>query len=69
MHETTLAGAAETAVLTFGMSAYAAVILAGIALAIHESRRHRRGRAIGAVAVVAVLTVAGVVAAIVSSVA
>ncbi len=70
MHDTTLAAAAAgTAVLTLGLSAYAALIFAGIALAIYEVRRHRRGRAIAAAAVVTVLTLAGLVAAIVSSVA
>lgn len=55
--------------LTLGLSAYAALIFIGIALAIYYIRRHRNGPAITAAALVALLTVGGLVAAIVSSVA
>ena len=56
------------AVLTISLSAYAAVILISIALAVSESRRGRRGRAIAASSVVAAMTVLGVVLAILSSI-
>lgn len=69
MHDATLATAAGTAALTLGLSAYAALIFIGIALAIYYIRRHRNGPAITAAALVALLTVGGLVAAIVSSVA
>lgn len=67
MLETTLATAAGTAALTLGLAAYAALIFIGIAVAIYDIRRGRRGRAITAAVLVGVLTVAGLVAAIVSS--
>ncbi|MHA7664127.1 hypothetical protein [Mycolicibacterium sp. HS_4_1] len=69
MHHVTLASAASTAALTVGLAAYAALILAGLAVAIYDVRRHRRGRAIAAAVIVGVLTLGGVVIAIVSSVA
>ncbi|WP_205873213.1 hypothetical protein [Mycobacterium camsae] len=69
MHNVTLASAASTAALTVGLAAYAALILAGIAVALYDLRRHRRGRAIAAVVMVGVLTVVSLVIAIVSSVA
>lgn len=69
MHDVTLASAAETAALTVGLAAYAALILAAIAVAIYDVRRHRRGRAIAAAVLVGVLTLVGLVIAIVSSVA
>ncbi len=68
MHDVTLASAASTAALTVGLAAYAALILAGIALAIYYVRRHRRGRAIAAAVMVGVLTLLSLVIAIVSSV-
>lgn len=69
MQNLTLASAASTAALTAGLSAYSALILAGIAVAIFYARRHRRNRAIAATAMVGVLTLAGLVIAIISSVA
>lgn len=69
MHKLTLASAASTAALTAGLAAYAALILAGIAVAIYDVRRHRRGRAMAAAVIVGVLTLGGLVIAIVSSVA
>lgn len=69
MHHVTLASAAATAALTVGLAAYAALILAGLAVAIYDVRRHRQGRAIAAAVIVGVLTLGGVVIAIVSSVA
>lgn len=63
MHNVTLASAASTATLTVGLAAYAALILAGIAVVIYDVRRHRRGRAIAAA------VMGGLVIAIVSSVA
>lgn len=69
MHIVTLAGAASTAALTVGLAAYAALILSGIAVAIYEVRRHRRGRALVAAVMVGVLTLLSLVMAIVSSVA
>lgn len=66
---TLLATAASTATLTVGLAAYAALILAGVAVAIYDVRRHRRGRAIAASVVVGLLTLGGLVIAIVSSVA
>jgi len=65
----TLANAASTAALTVGLSAYAALIFAGIAVAIFDARRHRRGRATAAAVMVGLLTLGGLVAAIASSVA
>lgn len=59
----------DPAVLTLGLVAYAALIFVGIALSIYHVRRHQQGRAIAAATVVAALTVAGLVAAIMSSVA
>ena len=64
-----LASAASTAALTLGLAAYAGLILVGIAAAIYDVRRHRRGRAIAAAVMVGLLTLAGLVIAIVSSVA
>lgn len=69
MHDVTLASAASTAVLTVGLSVYAALIFVGIAVALYDARRHRRGRATAAAVIVGVLTVAGLVVAILSSVA
>lgn len=69
MHTVTLSSAASTAALTFGLSAYAALILAGIAVGIYYARRQRRGRAIAAAVMVGVLTLGGLVIAIMSSVA
>lgn len=63
----TLASAASTAALTVGLAAYSALLLAGIAVAIYDARRHRRGRAIAAAEMVGVLTLGGLVIAIVSS--
>ena len=67
MYNVILAGAASTAVLTAGLAAYAALIFAGIAVAIYDARRYRRRRAIVAAVMVGVLTLGGLVAAIVSS--
>ena len=69
MHTVTLADAATTAALTVGLSAYASLIFAGIAVAIYDLRRHRRRRAIAAAVMVGVLTLGGLVMAIISSVA
>ena len=69
MHNVTLANAASTAALTVGLATYAALIFAGIAVAIYDARRHRRGRATAAAVIVGVLTLAGLVVAIASSVA
>ncbi|KRD20641.1 hypothetical protein ASE48_02270 [Mycobacterium sp. Root265] len=69
MPNVTLASPASTAALTVGLMAYAALILAGIAVAIFYARRHHRQRAIAAAAMVGVLTLGGLVIAIVSSVA
>jgi hypothetical protein len=69
VHDVTLASAASTAVLTVGLSVYAALIFVGIAVALYDARRHRRGRATAAAVIVGVLTVAGLVVAILSSVA
>ncbi|CAN7449821.1 hypothetical protein [Mycolicibacterium frederiksbergense] len=69
MHTVTLSSAASTAALTLGLSAYAALILAGIAVGIYDARRHRRGRAIAAAVTVGALTMGGLVIAIMSSVA
>ncbi len=68
MRHVTLASAASTVALTVGLAAYAALILAGLALAIYDIRRHRRGRAIAAAVIVGVLTLGGLVIAIASSV-
>lgn len=69
MHNLTLASTASTAALTVGLAGYAALIFIGIAVAIYDARRHRRGRAIAAAVMVGVLTLGGLVIAIVSSVA
>lgn len=69
MHNVTVASAASTAALTVGLAAYAALIFAGIAVAIFDARRHRRGRATAAAVMVGVLTLAGLIVAIASSVA
>lgn len=69
MHNAILSSAASTATLTVGLMTYAALILAGIAMAIFDARRHRRRRAIAAAVMVGVLTLGGLVIAIVSSVA
>jgi hypothetical protein len=63
-----MANAASTAALTLGLAAYAALIFAGIAVAIFDARRQRRGRATAAAVMVGVLTLAGLVVAIASSV-
>lgn len=65
----TLASAASTAALTVGLSAYAALILASIAVTIYYVRRHHRSRATAAAVLVGMLTVGGLVLAIISSVA
>ncbi|CAN3129315.1 hypothetical protein ACNUDN_15425 [Mycobacterium sp. smrl_JER01] len=65
----TFASAGAAAALTVGLAGYAALILAGIAVAIYDVRRRRRGRAIAASVVVGVLTLIGLITAIVSSVA
>ncbi|BBZ75978.1 hypothetical protein MANY_13150 [Mycolicibacterium anyangense] len=67
-HVTLLASPASTAALTVGLATYAALIFAGIAVAIYDVRRHRRGRAIAGAVLVGVLTVIGLVIAILSSV-
>lgn len=64
-----MASAASTAALTAGLMAYAALILAGIAVAIFDARRHRRRRAIASAVMVGMLTLGGLVIAILSSVA
>lgn len=69
MHDVTLADAASTAALTVGLSVYAALIFVGIAVALYDARRHRRGRATAAAVIVGVLTLAGLIVAIASSVA
>jgi hypothetical protein len=69
VHNLNLASTASTAALTVGLATYAALIFVGIAVAIYDARRHRRGRAIAAAVMVGVLTLAGLVIAIVSSVA
>jgi hypothetical protein len=69
VHNVTLASAASTAALTAGLMAYAALILAGLAVAIFDARRHRRRRAIAAAVMVGMLTLGGLVIAILSSVA
>ena len=69
MHNEILASAASTAALTAGLAAYAALIFAGIAVAIYDVRRHRRRRAIAAAVLVGVLTLVGLGIAIISSVA
>ena len=69
MHNVTLADAASTAAMTVGLATYAALIFAGIAVAIFDARRHRRGRATAAAVMVGVLTLAGLIVAIASSVA
>jgi hypothetical protein len=69
VHTVILASAASTAALTVGLATYAALIFAGIAVAIYDVRRHRRGRAIAATVMVGLLTLLGLVIAIVSSVA
>ncbi len=53
--------------MTLALAFYSALILAGVAMVIYESRRGRRGRAIAAGAVVGALTVLGLVLAILSS--
>jgi hypothetical protein len=65
----TLASTASTAALTVGLAVYAALIFVGIAVAIYDARRHRRGRAIAAAVMVGMLTLGGLVIAILSSVA
>ena len=69
MQNVTLANAASTAALTVGLAAYAALIFVGIAVAVYDARRHRRGRATAAAVMVGLLTLGGLVAAIASSVA
>ena len=69
MNDVTLASTASTAALTLGLAAYAALIFVGIAVAIYDARRHRRGLAIAAAVMVGVLTLGGLVIAIISSVA
>ena len=52
-----------------GAGGLCSVVFVGIAVAIYDARRHRRGRAIAAAVMVGVLTLGGLVIAIVSSVA
>ena len=68
MHNVTLASSTTSAILTAGLSAYAALILASLAVAIDSAVRRRRHRAIVAAVIVGVLTLGGLVMAIVSSV-
>lgn len=68
MHNVTFVSAAATATLTVGLAAYSALILAGIAVAIHGARRHRRVQAIAAAVLVGLLTLGGLIMAIASSV-
>ncbi|MGV0837844.1 hypothetical protein [Mycolicibacterium thermoresistibile] len=68
MHNVTLTSTAATAALTAGLAAYSALILAGIAVAIHGARRQRRLQAIAGAVTVGVLTLAGLIMAIASSV-
>ncbi|OBH20218.1 hypothetical protein EHH44_02265 [Mycolicibacter terrae] len=69
MHKVTLASTGEPMMLTVGLSIYAALVLASIAVAIDSARRRRRRRAICASVMVGILTLGGLVAAIFSSVA
>ncbi|RAV02924.1 hypothetical protein [Mycolicibacter senuensis] len=69
MPKATLAGTGEAVMLTVGLSAYAALTLASIAVAIGSAHRRRRRRAICASVMVGVLILGGLVAAICSSVA
>lgn len=69
MHKVTLAGSGQAAILTVGLSVYAALVLASIAVAIDSAHRGRRRRAICASAIAGLLTLGGLVAAIFSSVA
>lgn len=69
MQDVTLASASSTAALTLGLSTYAALILVSIAVAIAAARRGQRRRALIASAVVGLLTLAGLVIAIISSIA
>lgn len=69
MHEVTLASAGDAALLTVGLSAYVALILVSIAVAIDSARRHRRRPTIYAAVIVGVLILGGLVAAIFSSIA
>ncbi|MDD7814496.1 hypothetical protein PP713_18180 [Mycobacterium sp. CSUR Q5927] len=69
MHKATLASTGEAVMLTVGLSVYAALTLASIAVAIDSAHRRRRRRAICASVMVGVLTLGGLVAAIYSSVA
>ncbi|MGB3475183.1 MAG: hypothetical protein WBA50_10490 [Mycobacterium sp.] len=69
MHEVTLASTGEAAMLTVGLSVYAALTLVSIAVAIDNARRHRTRRAIYAALMVGVLILGGLVAAIFSSIA
>lgn len=62
-------GESAAAGLTVGIAVYAAVILAALGTAVVSIQQRRRGRALAAALVVAVLTIAGVVVAIVSSIA
>ncbi|MGC4933764.1 hypothetical protein ACLQ3C_08775 [Gordonia sp. DT30] len=55
--------------LTIGISVYAAAILIGVGLAISAAQRGRRRLAITCAVIVGVLTIAGVIAAVLSSVA
>jgi len=69
MHEVTLASAGDAALLTVGLSAYVALILVSIAVAIDSARRRRRRPTIYAAVIVGVLILGGLVAAIFSSIA
>ncbi|MFT4126311.1 MAG: hypothetical protein QM662_08785 [Gordonia sp. (in: high G+C Gram-positive bacteria)] len=60
--------AGTAALLTVGISVYAAAILIAVGLGISAARQGRRERALGCAVVVGVLTVAGVVVAVLSSI-
>ena len=62
------AGEGVAALLTLGISAYAAVILIAVGLAISYARRGRKRAAIYCAVIVGILTVVGVIIAIASSI-
>lgn len=62
------AGEGVAALLTVGISVYAAAILVGVGLGISYARKGRRQAAIICAVVVGILTVAGVIIAIASSI-
>ena len=67
-HVVTVLASGSAAALTIGISAFAAVILIGIGIAINAIQNGRRDRASAAAVVVGVLTIAGLVLAILSSI-